>query len=72
MEASKVLKLWEPSHGAIVVNDLAKNSDRVKPGELDKIDGGFSVTRPLQNPAFSASEGEDMARSFKIGRFRVF
>ena len=60
------------SHGAVVLDDLTDHGCWSQTGELTQIDRAFGVASAHQRAAVFGNEGEDMPRTDKIARYRLW
>ena len=67
VQAGVLQQLGKPRHRTIWVLDLADHTRRIEPRQAGQVHGGLGVAGPFQHAAIAGPQGEDVARSPKVG-----
>ncbi len=60
-------ELWQPGHGAVVIDDFRQHPGGMQAGETREVNGGLGVARPAQHAASAIAQRKNVAGTHQIG-----
>ena len=71
MSLGETHQFCQALHGAVIVDEFAKRTDRFQAGQAAEIDGRFRVAGANQYAARLILQRENVTRTHEVGRIRV-